>query len=202
MYEGSIIIPKFELNAAGKRFFTPAQGDKLIIPDKSSLIGNDFLDSDVPYVGSVTTVDDKVIRVNAYKKFEDLVTLGTYRIMDEIFPDDIHPFNLALYADADIIKFPLASANDTFKNQADKMKCYHRFIPVALELEYLYEILILYRAFGFRFVNLYIQSPDHPFLLEGIQEVPEQPAIEAVIAPVAVGYDGRICETALASSGI
>lgn len=202
MYEGSIIIPKFEVNDAGKRFYTPPHGDKLIIPDKSSIIGNDFLDLDAPYVGSVTAVDDKVIRANVYKKFEEYVVFGMYRIIDEIFPDDIHPFNLALYAESDIVKFPLASAIDKFDAKGDKMACYRKFNPVALELEYLYETLVLYRAFGFKFINMYAQSPDHPFLLEGIQESPEQPIIEVVVAPVAVGFDGRICETALAGSGI
>lgn len=202
MYEGSIIIPRFDINDAGRRFFIPPNGDKLIIPDKSSIIGNDFIEPDTAYVGNVVRVEDKVISVNLYKTFGEETVVGMYKIINEVFPDDIHPFNLALYSEADIIKFPLASASDDFKNKREKMDCYRRFSPIAMELEYLYEILLLFKGFGYKFANLYAQSPDHPFLLEGVQEGPEQPFVEATIACVAVGFDGHICENALAGKGI
>lgn len=201
MYEGSIVIPKFEMSENMVPYYKPPQGDKIIATSNSSLIPAEFIEADTAYVGRVVSVEPEIIRVDVYKKFEEMVVLGLYRIVDVELSDDIHPFNLAHYAENDIIKFKLVSVIDKFENKADKMRVYRNFYPVCMELEYLYEILILYQSFGFRFVNLYVRNSESPFLIEGIREDPEQPIIETVIAPVIVGFDGGLCEDKLLRIG-
>lgn len=200
MYEGSIVIPKFDLSENQVPYFKPAHGDKIIALSKSSTIPDEFIEPDTSYVGHVVSVEPDIIRVDVYKQFEETVTMGMYRIMDTTFTDDIHPFRLAHYAEPDLLKFKLVSTIDKFDTLADKMRVYRNFNPIAMELEYLYETLLLYESFGYRFVNLYIKSPDDPFLLEGVIETPEQPIVEAAIAPVAVGVNGSVCEARLAEA--
>jgi len=200
MYDASIIIPSFDMDNNGQRFHSVQGGAKIVVPGSSSLIGNEFIELDTSYVGEVTDISDTVITADIYKKFNSDVTLGMYRIIEGSFPDDIHPFNLELYSANDLIKFPL-TAPDNFAGKKDVIDTYKSFTPMALELEYLYEILVLYKAFGFFFVNMYVNSPATPFLLEGITESEDQPVVEAVVATVDIGVDGHACESVLTMSG-
>lgn len=194
---GSVIIPSFEIAANGTRFYIPPTAVKPFIPSKTSVIDNEFLEEGIPYVGMPEGEEYDCVRVNVYKSFESTVTMGMYKLLDENFNDDIHPFALSAYSEPDLIKFQLLSTCDDFKEPIERMHAYQNFQPLALELEYVFETLLLFRSFDYEFVNFFVKTSDEPILIEGVRTVEGQPLIEATMATVAVGEPGVHCEQVL-----
>ena len=111
-----------------------------------------------------------------------------YKIMNTVLGADIHPFSLTQFAESDKMTLKLHSLGDRILPE-DQMHVYRNFRPFALELSYLYEILILMASFGLEFITVYVDNPEEPILIEGVRK-PSCPYIEAVVAPVLVGMNG------------
>jgi hypothetical protein len=197
-FEGTITIPGFALARNGMRFWELPDG-RTVLVDKRSKIGNEFIETNIPYVGFPVSVNNAQIMVNVYKKFEETTTIGLYSTGPRM-SDDIHPYDLALYSSDNIIKFPLVGVGGRFNTTEQKIQEYLNFIPITIEAEYLYETLLLYSSFGFEFVNMLVKSHALPVKFEGLRNISDQPAIEAVIAIVEVGNDGRECEEILSAN--
>ncbi len=205
-YNGSIVIPRFEVTPDRKSFCRLPNGRTIIVSSDSKL-SSSILEPNTAYVGHPIKVIDDVIVVNVYKKFERTVSIGLFDTSIPGFDDDIHPFDLDLYATKDLIRFPLDSCftkSLETSNEREKtmylFNTFKYFYPTVIEAEHLYETLLLFAAFGYEYVNFCSKDPNLPILLEGVRTLEEQPLVEAVIGIVAVGRDGRECEEVLAST--
>lgn len=197
MFENSIIIPGFAIPRNQQRYWALPDG-RCVFVDKRSIIPNDAIESDTRYVGFVTKNGPEGIYVNVYKKHEDLTTVGMYDATIPMAKDDVHPYELARYGEKDLIKFQLASTiGEGFENLEQKMRAYENFRPIVVELEYLYEILLLFGTFNYDLVYMHSKNPDLPIILEGVRRFEDQPTIEAAMAVVAIGRDGREAEEEL-----
>lgn len=197
MFEGSLVIPEFKPKDSDHLHYMFSGGLEIMI-DGNSHIQDGFIYRNTTYVGLPMRQNGPTIYVDVYKEFASKVNIGIYKIISDVIADDIHPFSLSDYADSHLIHIPLASAEDSFENEEQKMRVYKDFTPIALETEYIYEILLLFGNFGYEYVNLYVSSkPEDSMLITGVGVFEDIPIIEAAIAPVIIGRSGSECEQIL-----
>lgn len=196
-YEGTIVIPRFDKGPDNKRYFITPNDDMIIYVSPDSTIPNDLIEPETSYVGFIKKQTSDGLFLDIYKEFEDAAIMGMYKLMEPILDDDMHPFEFCLYDDASLIKFPLKSNVEAFPRIVDKMQYFKDFYPLAVEAEGFFETLILFQTFGYSLVNFYYNMPESPVLLEGIRNNIDQPDIHAVMATIAVGRDGKECESLL-----
>jgi len=202
-FNGSLVIPRFNLDNKGRRLFG-FPNDKTIYVSKDSKIGNAAIEPDTPYVGIPVASSGSSIFVNIYKKYGEFTSIGLYEANKSVVGDEFHIYDLDSYGMNDLIRFKLVSSVDKFppEQPSIKMQAYKYFYPTVVEAEYLYNVLLLFKNFGYDFVNLHVKDPNLPVLLEGLnlRNAAEQPDIEVLMSIVAVGKDGRECEANVESS--
>jgi hypothetical protein len=195
MYEGSVLIPQFF--DGPKKFFQLQNGKPFIIA-KGSLILDQAIVPGTPYVCFPVEDTPDYLSLNVYKRYGNYVTFGLYKILSPALSDDIHPFDLESYGDMDKLTIPLQSEIDRVTDYGEKMQLFRGFRPLAIETEYLYHVLLMLGSFGYEGVNIHIRNTtDEPILFEGIRCEPDQPTVEAVVATIQIGEDGRKCEQIL-----
>lgn len=191
-FAGSILIPFFEEARDGKKYCSLPHLNKTILIHKDSRIGAAFIEPNVAYVGlPVSEEEGGIVYLDVYKKFQNTTTIGMYDTAIPYMDDDIHPFDLEMYAECDLVQFSLSAMGVNLPTRLDTLNYFRNFYPIVMDAEFFYEILLLYSSFGYEYVNMFISAPDLPLVMSGVKtEGSTQPTIDTTLGVIILGDPG------------
>jgi len=182
----SLIVPRFD-HLSGRPVCT-FPGFPLCFIGNSSPIQGPAIYLDRAYAAKLVDVKSDAVILDVYKEYVPTTTMGVYKLMDYPIEDDLHPFDLANYADDDKL---VAKLTSEIVDDSGLMETFRDFRPIVFETEYLYYILIMLSEFNYREFSVHIRAnPTDPFFIEGLKQDPDQPTVEAIIATIVLGADG------------
>lgn len=176
-----LVIPKFELD--GDTPICTIPGIKPVTLVKGSKIGRSLLQENTSYLGKIVREDSDIFHANVYRRFESVVSFAMYEKMGRYLDSQLDIYDIMSYPEGNVIRFPLFSK--TANNNIDDISSFKGYWPIVVDLEYLFETLLMFSSFSF--INIYFNGPNDGFLIEGHREDLDAPIIEALISPIAIG---------------